>query len=1245
MKVKQINLNHSKLALDSIIHDMKQDRYDTIYMLQEPYYYKNKVPNLPIGYKVYGTQASRSIIIAPGHYPMFFCNDISSKDHTVCLFQNDSETAYFVCVYADIHIEIDKNYPFLKILDFISDNQKNAIICMDSNAHSTLTGSVVENKRGRDLDFLLFHHSIKVLNKGNKPTFYSSMGQTVIDISLQMGNDINAHSWKISDKHYFSDHVLIVFEIDFKKIEPPLIKRVNWGKFKDALNLHIEEKEHEIWGQNLIEEEANFLVASITKALNSSTYISPINVKSSSAHYWNDDLALMQRDVRSRFKKWKDDSSESNRNDYVSLHRSFRMAVRKAKRKCWKEFLGSIADPKSMSLLNKILNRQAQHNIGLIKKPSGELCASHEESIEFLMRSHFPGSVPLREENNQAPENRNSVFRGEVSLPGVQNCAKQFRIPGSTPSQMAAAKRGSGLPGKYCDKKRLDQSFITLENVKLAINSFGDNKIGGPDGFRPLVLKHLSETAFKRLTRLYQAIIELQYTPLIFLESRVVFLPKPNKPDYENYRSWRAINLLNFLAKGLEKLVLWEIETTTLQQNPLSINQFAFRKMYSCDLALSDLVDEIEHSILNQEYALGCFLDIESAFNNARHDDIISAMTEKQISPKIVGWYKHFLTQQVSRTNINGIKKSVKLTRSVPQGAIMSPLCWALVMDSLIKELNDGPIKIRCFADDVCILAKGVDPSTISSIMQEALNKAIAWGAKHSLRFVPEKTVAVFFHRKKRFKPPKRLKMGNTLLDYSDTVKHLGVHLDKGLTMQYHVQQKIIKAKGLIMKVRDAIGSIWGPTPKALKWFYNGVVLPSFSYGAVIWARAAQKTATRAKLKKLNRIMATTMMPCRRSTPTAGLEIVLGLPPLDLKVEEIALKAMLRILPHNRTKWDGLGASSSGHLRWGMDKLIDLGIRNFTFDTTNVLNIHKNYKIDTESFGSGLPKTESKVVCYTDGSKMSSNAGYGFGIMKDDFLLSSENGQLDLNNSVFQAEVTAIAQACNSLCEIVTPRVTIFSDSQAAISSLNSLKVKSKTVLNCIKQLNLLGNHCQVDIKWVKAHADHPGNEFADKEAKLGTTNVNNRIKVLPPDSWAKNLIRSSVMKAWKLRWFLDKECRQTKIWFPKPNITKSQFSINQSRIKLGLFVEMITGHNRLNRHESLATKGLVDPLCRFCLEDDETSWHVIGECPALWLKRRDSFNTFFLENPPEWNYFNLLKFLKLSDLEEVNKRGAADTP
>ena len=33
--------------------------------------------------------------------------------------------------------------------------------------------------------------------------------------------------------------------------------------------------------------------------------------------------------------------------------------------------------------------------------------------------------------------------------------------------------------------------------------------------------------------------------------------------------------------------------------------------------------------------------------------------------------------------------------------------------------------------------------------------------------------------------------------------------------------------------------------------------------------------------------------------------------------------------------------------------------------------------------------------------------------------------------------------------------------------------------------------------------------------------------------------------------------------------------------------------------------------------------------------------NSFFLENPPEWNFFSLLKFMRLADMEEANKRGA----
>ena len=71
------------------------------------------------------------------------------------------------------------------------------------------------------------------------------------------------------------------------------------------------------------------------------------------------------------------------------------------------------------------------------------------------------------------------------------------------------------------------------------------------------------------------------------------------------------------------------------------------------------------------------------------------------------------------------------------------------------------------------------------------------------------------------------------------------------------------------------------------------MVVPKLSWASIVWAKACQTNHIRNKLTSLNRLMALTMMPTREKTPTHGLEIILGMMPLDLKIKELALKAGL----------------------------------------------------------------------------------------------------------------------------------------------------------------------------------------------------------------------------------------------------------------------------------------------------------------------------------------------------------------
>ena len=103
-----------------------------------------------------------------------------------------------------------------------------------------------------------------------------------------------------------------------------------------------------------------------------------------------------------------------------------------------------------------------------------------------------------------------------------------------------------------------------------------------------------------------------------------------------------------------------------------------------------------------------------------------------------------------------------------------------------------------------------------------------------------------------------------------------------------------------------------------------------------------------------------------------------------------------------------------------------------------------------------------------------------------------------------------------------------------------------------------------------------------------------------------------------------------------KPNSKKSQQLLNMSRKTLGKLVQFLTGHNKLKRHKNLQD-GINDPYsCRLCLEEEESSFHVIAECPATQSLRTKIFDLptpTILPNPPDWRVSQVARFLKESSI------------
>ena len=82
-----------------------------------------------------------------------------------------------------------------------------------------------------------------------------------------------------------------------------------------------------------------------------------------------------------------------------------------------------------------------------------------------------------------------------------------------------------------------------------------------------------------------------------------------------------------------------------------------------------------------------------------------------------------------------------------------------------------------------------------------------------------------------------------------------------------------------------------------------------------------------------------------------------------------------------------------------------------------------------------------------------------------------------------------------------------------------------------------------------------------------------------------------------------------------------------------------LTGHNKLKRHKNIQDRVENIYSCRLCEEDEESSFHVIAECPAMQLHRTRPFEiqgNKKLPNPPDWTVTQVVKFLKISPLGEM---------
>ena len=144
-----------------------------------------------------------------------------------------------------------------------------------------------------------------------------------------------------------------------------------------------------------------------------------------------------------------------------------------------------------------------------------------------------------------------------------------------------------------------------------------------------------------------------------------------------------------------------------------------------------------------------------------------------------------------------------------------------MVMDEKLIEkkvnlfiiyINDLPNSLifgtaTLFADDTCILFSSISLKVIEKALNKDLKRLFKWLCCNKISLNIYKTEVLLFQGPHKTTNDIRLKLNWKFLSLSNSVKYLGVHLDKFLSWNKHLENlssKLRKTNGLISKLRHS---------------------------------------------------------------------------------------------------------------------------------------------------------------------------------------------------------------------------------------------------------------------------------------------------------------------------------------------------------------------------------------------------------------------------------------------------------
>lgn len=376
------------------------------------------------------------------------------------------------------------------------------------------------------------------------------------------------------------------------------------------------------------------------------------------------------------------------------------------------------------------------------------------------------------------------------------------------------------------------EHLATPREIAKYIKKLKNNKAPGFDLITGMILKKLPRKAIVLLTKIVNSMLSIGHFPSVWKFSKLIPIYKNGK-DSKLVSSYRPISLLSQLSKIAERVIVNRFNKFVNEKKLLADEQFGFRVGHSTTDQLMRVVNLITSNFNKKLHTGVLLLDVEKAFDTVWIYGLIYKMLISKFPTYLIIIIFSYMSNRkffVSVCNI--LSQGQMIVAGVPQGSVMGPILYNFYINDAPKtdKVDEG-----IFADDKAFITSSYRLSAIVSRLNQAATKIYKFYNKWKIKINVLKTEAIVFTKRR---PALNLNVcfNSHNIEWSDSVKYLGLLLDAKLTFTKHTKYAADKALKLLLKYYPLLNKNSKLSTKNKLNIYKVIVRPAMLYASPVWS-------------------------------------------------------------------------------------------------------------------------------------------------------------------------------------------------------------------------------------------------------------------------------------------------------------------------------------------------------------------------------------------------------------------------